>query len=61
MEGDVAKKKKDLKRNEHRRRERKERRERQTAIREAMGELSDFLQRPGQIASVIASSEGRPC
>ena len=55
----MAKKKKDLKRNEHRRRERKERKERQTAIREAMSELSDFLQRPGQVASGIASSESR--
>ncbi len=40
----MAKKKKDLKRNDHRRRERKERRERQMAIREAMRELSGLLQ-----------------
>jgi len=40
----MAKKKKDLKRNEHRRRERKERKERQIAIREAMSELADLLQ-----------------
>jgi hypothetical protein len=40
----MAKKKKNLKRNEHLRRERKERRERHLAIREAMRELSDLLQ-----------------
>lgn len=59
MEADVAKKKKDLKRNDHRRRERKERRERQIAIREAMNELADLLHRPGQLAAVIARGEGR--
>lgn len=42
----MAKKKKDLKRNAHRRKERKERRERHLAIREAMRELSDLLQHP---------------
>ncbi len=45
----MAKKKKNLKRNDHRRRERKERRERHLAIREAMRELSDLLQHPGPL------------
>lgn len=40
----MAKKKKDLRRNDHRRKERRERRERQLAIREAMRELGGILQ-----------------